>query len=197
MPGARCQVPAPGSAGLRGSRPPGTGSVTLCPATSPNEPCQTVVVIVRTATGRDIPGFLTLAGQVEHWFGPMVAEPGFLAVLEKHIRRATALAAVPEGADLAGGLLFSAKSPVYHVRWLVVREHARGQGIGRALVTEAIRRFVTGPGTVDVVTFGADHPGAVASGARVFYERLGFSPAEAAPTGPEGGSRQVYRKTVA
>lgn len=32
-----------------------------------------------------------------------------------------------------------------------------------------------------VVTFGADHPGAVSSGARVFHERLGFSPAEAAP----------------
>jgi hypothetical protein len=35
-----------------------------------------------------------------------------------------------------------------------------------------------------------------ASGARVFYERLGFTPAEAAAPGPEGGSRQVYRKTV-
>ncbi len=27
------------------------------------------------------------------------------------------------------------------------------------------------------------------------YERLGFRPAEAAPPGPEGGSRQVYRRT--
>jgi predicted N-acetyltransferase YhbS len=47
-----------------------------------------------------------------------------------------------------------------------------------------------------VVTFGADHPGAVSSGARVFYERLGFSPAEAADPGPEGGSRQVYRLAI-
>ncbi|GGQ59154.1 hypothetical protein GCM10010195_13450 [Kitasatospora griseola] len=47
-----------------------------------------------------------------------------------------------------------------------------------------------------VVTFGADHPGAVTSGARVFYERLGFSPAEAAENGPEGGSRQVYRRAL-
>jgi len=81
------------------------------------------------------------------------------------------------------------------VRWLVVSEHARGRGIGRALVTEAMRRFVTGPGIVEVVTFGPDHPGADASGARVFYERLGFTPAKAAPPGPEGSSRQVYRKT--
>jgi len=59
-----------------------------------------------------------------------------------------------------------------------------------------MRRFVTGPGTVEVVTFGAGHPGATASGARVFYEGIGFVPAEAAAPGPEGGSRQVYRKTV-
>ena len=65
-----------------------------------------------------------------------------------------------------------------------------------ALMTEAMRRFMPGPGIVEVVTFGADHPGAAASGARIFYERLGFSPAEAAAPGPEGGSRQVYRKTV-
>ncbi len=78
----------------------------------------------------------------------------------------------------------------------MVSGHARGQGIGRALVAEAMRRFVTGPGIVDVVTFGADHPGTDASGARVFYERLGFTPGELAPPGPEGGSRQVYRKIV-
>jgi predicted N-acetyltransferase YhbS len=78
----------------------------------------------------------------------------------------------------------------------VVSAPARGQGIGRALVTEAIYRLVTGPGVVDVVTFGPDHPGAVASGARVFYERLGFTPAETSSPGPEGGSRQVYRKTL-
>ena len=59
-----------------------------------------------------------------------------------------------------------------------------------------MRRFVSGPGTVEVVTFGGGHPGAAASGARVFYERLGFTPAEAVAPGPEGGSRQVYRKIV-
>ena len=153
-------------------------------------------MIVRPATEQDALGFIALARQVEHWFGPMAGDPGFRAALDRHIRRATALAAAACGTDLLGGLLFSAKPPVYHVRWLVVSEHARGQGIGRALVTEAMRRFVTGPGTVDVVTFGADHPGAAASGGRIFYERLGFTPAEAAPPGPEGGSRQVYRKTL-
>lgn len=113
------------------------------------------------------------------------------------IGRGTALVAVDAGqAGLLGGLLFSARPPAYHVRWLVVSGPARRQGAGRALMAEAMRRFVSGPGVVEVVTFGAGHPGAAASGARVFYERLGFTPAEAAPSGPEGGSRQVYRKTV-
>ncbi|GHF48023.1 GNAT family N-acetyltransferase [Streptomyces morookaense] len=155
-------------------------------------------MIVRPAREQDAPGFLGLAAQVEHWFGAMVEDPGFRAAVDKHIRRGTALVAVPlAGPRLLGGMLFGAKSPTYHVHWLVVCEQQRGTGVGRALMAEAMRRFaVGGPGTVEVVTFGADHPGAVAGGARVFYERLGFSPAEPAPPGPEGGSRQVYRRPV-
>jgi GNAT superfamily N-acetyltransferase len=140
---------------------------------------------------------MALAEQVEHWFGPMTGEPGFHAALAKHISRGTALVATADpGSDPLGALLFSAKPPVYHVRWLVVAEHARGTGVGRALMDEAMRRFVTGPGIVEVETFGADHPGASASGARIFYERLGFTPAETAAPGPEGGSRQIYRKPI-
>jgi ribosomal protein S18 acetylase RimI-like enzyme len=155
-------------------------------------------MIVRLAREQDLPGFLDLAGQVEHWFGPMVDDPGFRAAVGRHIRRARALVAVAPGeAGLLGGLLFGAKLPAYQVHWLVVSERARGQGVGRALMTEAMRRFVTDPGVVEVVTFGADHPGAVASGARVFYEQLGFTAAEAAEPGPEGGSRQVFRKIIA
>lgn len=63
-------------------------------------------------------------------------------------------------------------------------------------MTEAARRFVPGPGSIEVVAFGADHPGAGVSGARAFYESLGFDPAEVAAPGPEGGSRQVYRRIV-
>jgi GNAT superfamily N-acetyltransferase len=158
-------------------------------------------MIVRLADDQDAPGLIELARQVEDWFGPMAGDPGFRAALDRHIGRGTALVAVnagqaPQQAGLLGGLLFSAKPPAYHVRWLVVCELARRQGAGRALVAEAMRRFVSGPGVVEVVTFGAGHPGAAASGARVFYERLGFAPAEAAAPGPEGGSRQVYRKAI-
>jgi GNAT superfamily N-acetyltransferase len=154
-------------------------------------------VIVRSAREEDVPGFLELAAQVEHWFGPMVGDPAFGLVLARKIRQGTALTATSgEETGLLGGLLFTAKPPTYHVRWLVVSARVRGKGIGRALMADAMRRFVAGPGTIEVVTFGPDHPGATASGARVFYERLGFIPAEAAALGPEGGSRQVYRKIV-
>jgi hypothetical protein len=45
----------------------------------------------------------------------------------------TALVAVNAGqAGPLGGLLFSAKPPAYHVRWLVVSELAHGQGQGPA-----------------------------------------------------------------
>ncbi|SDJ43992.1 GNAT family N-acetyltransferase [Streptomyces indicus] len=160
-------------------------------------------MIVRLARDEDFGGFLHLAGQVEQWFGPMVEEPGFHRALREHIGQAAALVAVSVSGtgsgeeQLLGGLLFGAAAPAYHVHWLVVAQQARGTGAGRGLMAEAERRFVTGPGTLEVITFGADHPGAVESGARVFYERLGFTPAEAAEPGPEGGSRQVYRKAIA
>jgi GNAT superfamily N-acetyltransferase len=99
-----------------------------------------------------------LAAQVEHWLGPMTGEPGFQAALARHISRGTALIATAEARnEPLGCLFFTAKPPAYYVRWLVVAEHARRTGIGGALMGDAIRRFVTGPGIVEVVTFGADH----------------------------------------
>ncbi|AXQ56180.1 GNAT family N-acetyltransferase [Streptomyces koyangensis] len=147
-------------------------------------------MIVRPALSSDVPG-------LEHWFGPMVDEPGFHQALDEHVREERALVAVADGGSLVGGLLFGSAPPVHHVHWVVVSERARGTGVGRALMAEAVQRYVRGPGTLEVVTFGADHPGAVTSGARAFYTSLGFSPAEQAPAGPEGGSRQVYRKVLA
>jgi hypothetical protein len=90
------------------------------------------------------------------------------AVLDRHIGRGTALVAVNAGqAGLLGGLLFSAKGPAYHVRWLVVSKLARRQGRprpcdgGDAPVRVRPRRGGTG----DVR--GLATPGAAASGAPV------------------------------
>ena len=86
---------------------------------------------------------------------------------------------------------------MHKVHWLVVTERARGGGVGRALLADALARFVRPAAAIEVVTFGPDHPGAASSGARAFYERLDFTPAEPTDPGPEGGSRQVYRRVLA
>lgn len=146
---------------------------------------------VALATTRDFDAFLVLAAEVEDWFGPMVADPGFHRSVRNDIERRSALVAVDRGDAVVGGLLFSCqRAPEYEIGWLVVTDVMRSRGIGEALVAEAMRRWVAPPAVVTVVTFGADHPGARS---RRFYERLGFLPSETVDAGPEGGSRQRFR----
>ena len=135
-------------------------------------------MIVRLAREEDTPGFIELAAQVEHWFGPM-AERARVPVgagqedpsghrscrrLRRRDWRCSAACSSLRGPRLT--MCAGSSSPSRHA----------GRASGRALMADAMRRFVTGPGTVEVVTFGADHPGATASGARIFYERIGFIP---------------------
>ncbi|CAM3467342.1 GNAT family N-acetyltransferase [Stackebrandtia soli] len=166
------------------------GDTVRVPVRSPG-----ATVTVDIARPGDRAGFLALAADVEHWFGPMVDVPAFHSVLDRTIADGRALC-VRAGTGLAGGLLVSGTATRFHIDWLVVDTTARRGGTGRALLAEAFRRFVTPPAVVDVVTFGADHPAAIEGGARTFYERLGFVPGERARPGPEGGSRQHYRLTM-
>lgn len=146
------------------------------------------------AQQEDISAWLELAREVEPLFGPMVREPSFLRALQKNIDRGTAFcirqADGPPGAPLMGGLLFSPKPPRYTIGWLAVAHSHRRQGIGEKLVRYVLA-LAEAPAEFVVTTFGKDHPGGEA--ARCFYEKLGFSPAESAPPGPEGGSRQIFR----
>ena len=157
---------------------------------------------VVTAQPQDIPAWLVLAAEVEPLFGPMVDDPGFLRALCKNVERGTAFCvrAAPDkagdglpGSPLMGGLLFSPKPPVYTIGWLAVARRYRRQGIGRKLVEHAFN-LAPSPAEFVVTTFGADHP--EGRPARCFYERIGFHPAELAPEGPEGGTRQIYRRFV-
>jgi GNAT superfamily N-acetyltransferase len=153
-------------------------------------------VIVAVAEIADVAGFLALAAQVEDWFGPMVDEPGFHHALERNIRRGTAMCVRrQDGTGLRGGILFNIRPPVCRVSWLVVAQADRGLGVGQALVTEAVHRLDS-PGLIEVITFSEDHPAAEPSGARKFYERLGFIADEAAEAGPDGTPRQWYRKRL-
>ena len=150
--------------------------------------------IVVAAQPEDIPAWLVLAGEIEHLFGPMVNEDSFHRALRKNIARGTAYCLREAGgspsAALCGGLLFSPKPPVYTIGWLAVAEPYRRTGIGQELVAHALEQVVR-PASIRVTTFGEDHP--AGEPARKFYAALGFHAAEQAPSGVDGGSRQVFR----
>ena len=152
---------------------------------------------IQTATRDDVGSWLALAKEVEFLFGPMVNEPNFHAALHKNIDRETAYCIREQdgnpGTPLMGGMLFSAKPPVYHIGWLSVAGRGRRQGVGTALVEHAIG-LVKPPAELLVETFGEDNPGGLP--ARRLYERLGFEPFEKSQPGPEGGSREVFRMVL-
>jgi ribosomal protein S18 acetylase RimI-like enzyme len=154
-----------------------------------------ITMFVATAVEKDIPGWLRLAAEVEPLFGPMVNEPGFQRALYKNIARGTAFCIRENngepGAPLMGGLLFSPRPPIYTIGWLAVTQACKQRGVGRLLVDHAIG-LVQPPAEMILVTFAEGVKGGAA--ARRFYEKLGFLPAERAPSGPEGGDRQVYRR---
>lgn len=152
---------------------------------------------VALAQPEDVPAWLNLAAEVEPLFGPMVNEPSFLHALSKRISRGTAFCVRehdgPAGVPLLGGLLLSPKPPVYTIGWLAVTEHSRRRGVGQTLVLHVLRLADT-PAEFALKTFGPDNP--EGEPARQFYVRMGFHPAELAPDGPAGGSRQFFRRTV-
>jgi GNAT superfamily N-acetyltransferase len=144
----------------------------------------------------DIPSWLDLAAEVEPLFGPMVAEPGFHAALERNVKRQTAFCIREQpddpGTPLMGALLFSpAHAPHYNIGWLAVARRWHRRGIAQTLVEHCFQR-IQPPAELSVVTFGEDNP--AGRPARHFYEHMGFQAAETAPNGPEGGTRQIFRR---
>ena len=144
------------------------------------------VVTAWPATRDDVASWLEVVREVEPLFGPM---PTFKSVVLRGIDRGTALCVRDTGGQVLGGLLLQAP-PATRITWLAVRASARGQGVGSALVAEALRRCPP-PCEVLVDTFGPDN--AEGRPARRLYESFGFVAAEHLPIGPEGGSRQRFR----
>ncbi len=153
---------------------------------------------VQIAEYRDVRSWLDLAAEVEWLFGDMLGGPDFYQALLKNIGRGTAFCVRAgdgaAGAPLVGGMLFSpgrSDRPEYRIGWLSVAERCRRHGVGRLLVEHAFG-LVKPPAVMTVETFGEEvEPGWPA---RRLYERMGFHPAELLPPGPEGGSRQTYRR---
>ncbi|MBN1887483.1 MAG: GNAT family N-acetyltransferase [Thermoflexales bacterium] len=76
---------------------------------------------------------------------------------------------------------------------MAVAQPHRRHGIGRRLI-EHIVGLVDIPAELVATTFGGDNP--TGEPARRFYEQMGFHAAEPAPNGPEGSSRQVFRRAI-
>ena len=151
----------------------------------------TTVFQVTEANESDISSWLNLARQVEHLFGPMI-DHGFDRAVRSNITRGSAFCVRSRTPSdiLAGGLLFDYRNPPnYELSWMAVETTRRREGIGRLLVDHALTKTIS-PSTVEVITFGPDHPGGEA--ARRFYESLGFSPGAICNPGPDGRSRQAY-----
>lgn len=119
----------------------------------------------------------------EHWSrryrsstgsGPMLGDPASITCSTRTFGEHDAVRTPAGRNGPRGGILFSVRPSVCRIGWLVVAPGDRGNGVGRALVTEVARRL-DGPGVVGVVTFSDDHPAAAPNGTRRFYESLDFS----------------------
>jgi ribosomal protein S18 acetylase RimI-like enzyme len=95
------------------------------------------VSAVSERTRGDVVSWLEIVRVVEPLFGPM---PDFESTLRRNISRSTALCARDPSGQILGGMLLRA-APQTQITWLAVRSSARLQGVGHALVAEALRRY--------------------------------------------------------
>lgn len=155
---------------------------------------------VVNATIEDIKVWLELAAEVESLFGPMVDDPNFTLALEKNISRQSAFCVRENngspGSRLLGAVLFSSSNaPNYKIGWLSVSAIERNKGVATALLNHILQSVET-PAEIFVTTFGEDYP--EGQPARGFYQKFGSVPLEdRVPEGPEGGSRQNFKLTIA
>lgn len=140
------------------------------------------MITVRASTLTDYPGWLELAGEVEPLFGPMVDEPEFCSSLRAVILEGNALCAVSgEDGAFHGGVVVSRQAN--EILWFAVARQSRGQGIGAALLIEALNRLDR-ERPVTVTTFAPS----VEAGdpVRNLYESFGFRDSSPAGLNPAG-----------
>lgn len=154
---------------------------------------------VQIAEQDDIKGWLDLASEVEHLFGPMVSDPNFIRALQNNINRQSAFCIRENdgtsGSRLLGGILFSSSNaPSYKIGWLSVSSDARNKGIASALLQHVLA-LIDIPAEISVITFGDDITDDLP--ARMLYKKFGFVPQnEPIPEGIKGGSRQKFKLVI-
>jgi GNAT superfamily N-acetyltransferase len=121
------------------------------------------------ATPADVASWLELVREVEPLFGPM---PDFETTLLTKIEEGDAVCVRSE-TQVLGGMLLGGTREHGWIRWLAVRDSARGQGVGQRLV-EAALEHMGAAHTISLNTFCEENiPGRPA---RRLYTRLSFVP---------------------
>lgn len=141
---------------------------------------------VRQSTLNDYSDWLKLAEEVEPLFGPMTDDPIFCDGLKQAILEGSAFCLTKSENDkenelFLGGIIISKEAN--EIVWLAVSQHSRGQKIGAALLSEAMKHFDhTRP--ITVTTF--DRTIEAGAPARRLYASFGFRDSIAAGPNPAG-----------
>ncbi len=140
---------------------------------------------IRMPVHEDAQSWLTLAREVEHLFGPMADIPEFQSALHGAIESQTAICATSEPNEylntIVGGIVISPENN--SIEWFAVSTSARGAGLGRKLLHEAINHLDSNR-PIRVQTF--DKSCLDGLPARNLYLAFGFcdvEPKEPTPTG--------------
>ncbi|HQG30443.1 MAG TPA: GNAT family N-acetyltransferase [Deltaproteobacteria bacterium] len=133
----------------------------------------------------DFHQWIRLAGEVEPLFGPMVEDPGFHEGLRRSISEGNAFCVRvsdgESGSTLQGGIIISREEN--EILWFAVAQGCRGQGIGKALLEEAIGHLDQSR-PMTVITFDKSVEAGIP--ARRLYRMYGFDDHRPGDLNPAG-----------
>lgn len=145
---------------------------------------------IKFSKPEDVNGWLKLAAEVEPLFGPMVDVPEFRDGLIQAMKEDRAFGINVDG-KLAGGAIID--TAANEILWLAVSASARGQGIGRFLISEAVR-LLNADMPVQVQTYASSVEAGAA--ARKLYLEFGFRDLKKAEPNPAGLPTVIMERPV-
>lgn len=141
----------------------------------------------------DMPGWLLLAMEAEPLFGPMVESPDFFEGLTQALLDGTALCirddANRENSGLCGGIIISKENN--SIIWFVVASKFRNKGLGKKLLTEAMKHLDHSK-PITVNTFEDSLKDGLA--ARSIYQKFGFKDSGKGENNPAGISTVIMTR---
>lgn len=145
---------------------------------------------VHPAALSDFDALISLAGEVEHLFGPMAEEEAFHNALKSAISDGLVYCIRDNGGDspALGGIVIS--KTANEILWFAVSAHRQNRGYGRTLLAFALGRLDSRR-DIRVQTFDASVPDGIP--ARRLYMNSGFSDHEEGGPNPAGIPTVIMR----